>query len=218
MDSFLAAATRRAEDARSSGGAAHDGGDAKKLLLLQQHVRKRAATAAATEGHQFRTPFVRTPMRAVRDAFDMAGLGEADVLVDMGSGCGRTLMLACRLYNCRAIGIEFDAQLVAASTSLLAKEGLSERATIVQADFFSAEARAHSEKASVVFMFQLPGMAGNRLLPLLQELLPPSARIVSYNFAPDGQGGATAVRQVRGGSERLGPLPRALTSLCLRAD
>ena len=170
--------------------------DAERLEAAQHAARdflknKKAATA---EGRGMRTPLVITPLRALRDCFDMAKLSSEDVLVDLGSGTGVTLQFACKTYGCKAIGIEIDPALVEASRADIAANGLSERISVIEADFLSDTAKSALRNATVVFAFQTPQHGGNALLPVLQATLPPSARIVSYAF--DWGSASTAIKSI----------------------
>jgi hypothetical protein len=138
--------------------------------------------AANAQGRGLRTPLVNTPLRALRDCFELAGLRSSDVLVDLGSGTGVVLQFACKTYGCKAIGVELDAALVKKSRADLEANGLHTLATVIQADFFSDAAKAALARATVVFGFQTPQHGGRELLPYVQSIVPPSVRILSYAF------------------------------------
>src|SRR5687767_914485 len=52
--------------------------------------------------------FEPMPLKKVHQMLDFAGLQPGEVLYDLGSGDGRTLIIAARHYHAQAIGIEID--------------------------------------------------------------------------------------------------------------
>jgi hypothetical protein len=70
--------------------------------------------------------------------FEMAGVASDDYLIDLGSGDGRMVIGAAKL-GAQALGIEFDPRMVALSRKNAEKEGLSDRATFREADFYETD-------------------------------------------------------------------------------
>ena len=178
--SFLSAAASRTADVAMT----------KRLataqLAARAFIKKRAAVAA--EGRELQSPLVNTPVSALKDCFALASLGPDDVLVDFGSGTGVALLTACKLTGCRAIGIEIEHAKVKQSRDDIDACGLSDRVTVIAADFFSEDAKVALQSATVIFGFVCPTLGGSKLLKLCQSLLPPEARIVSYCFNWAGAG------------------------------
>lgn len=54
------------------------------------------------------SPFVPTPIKAVKDILKKAEIKKGDVLYDIGAGDGRFLNYAEKLYKAKAIGFEID--------------------------------------------------------------------------------------------------------------
>lgn len=119
--------------------------------------------------------WVPTPDALTETMLDMAGLGPDDVLMDLGSGDGRLVIEAAR-RGARAIGVEYDAQLVALSRERAADAGMSGRASFRQADLFEVDL----SEATVVTLFLLPDL-NLRLRPTLLDLAP-GTRIVSNTW------------------------------------
>ena len=119
--------------------------------------------------------WVPTVPALVDKMLDMAHVTAGDVLIDLGSGDGRTVIAAAR-RGARALGIEYNADMVELSTQNAAKEGVSAQATFVKADLFDTDL----SKATVVTMFLLPDI-NVRLRPKILELAP-GTRIVSNTF------------------------------------
>ncbi len=119
--------------------------------------------------------WVPTPDALTETMLDMADLGPDDVLMDLGSGDGRLVIEAAR-RGARAIGVEYDAQLVALSRERAADAGMSGRASFRQADLFEVDL----SEATVVTLFLLPDL-NLRLRPTLLDLAP-GTRIVSNTW------------------------------------
>ncbi|MEW6332814.1 MAG: methyltransferase domain-containing protein, partial [Thermodesulfobacteriota bacterium] len=106
---------------------------------------------------------------------DMAKVTPQDYLIDLGSGDGRIVITAAR-RGARALGIEYDADLVTLSKQHAAKAGLSDRAQFVKADLFESD----FSRATVITMFLLPEL-NLKLRPRILDLKP-GTRIVSNSF------------------------------------
>ena len=119
--------------------------------------------------------WVPSPDPLVDTMLDIAGVSERDVVMDLGSGDGRTVIAAAR-RGARAIGVEFDEELVELSRATAVAAGVAERATFVNADLFETDL----SPATVITMFLLPEL-NSRLRPRLLELAP-GTRIVSNTW------------------------------------
>lgn len=98
-----------------------------------------------------------------------------DYVIDLGSGDGRLVITAAKL-GARALGIEYNPDLVALSRRNAAREGVAERAQFIQADLFETD----FSKATVITMFLLPEL-NMRLRPAILKLKP-GTRVVSTSF------------------------------------
>ena len=67
-----------------------------------------------------------TPQVLVDKMLDMARLTPQDVVVDLGSGDGRTVIAAAK-RGARARGVEFNPELVEQSKRLAAEAGVADR-------------------------------------------------------------------------------------------
>ena len=97
--------------------------------------------------------WVPTPQTLVDKMLDMAKLTPADFLMDLGSGDGRTVITAAKRGS-RAMGIEYNPDMVELSKKNAAEAGVSGKATFVKADLFETDL----SKASVITMFLLPSI------------------------------------------------------------
>ena len=119
--------------------------------------------------------WVPTPQSLVDKMLDMAKVTPKDFLMDLGSGDGRTVITAAK-RGVRALGIEYNPDMVELSKRNAAKEGVSDRAQFMKADLFETD----FSKATVITMFLLPDI-NLKLRPKILDLKP-GTRIVSNTF------------------------------------
>jgi hypothetical protein len=119
--------------------------------------------------------WVPTPQATVDAMLDLAKLTPQDVLVDLGSGNGVTVITAAK-RGATAHGVEFNGDMVELSRRLAKEAGVSAKATFSQGDLFEADL----SKATVITLFLLPDI-NRRLRPSLLELAP-GTRVVSNTF------------------------------------
>jgi precorrin-6B methylase 2 len=119
--------------------------------------------------------WVPTPQALVDKMLDMAKLTPQDFVMDLGSGDGRTVITAAKRGS-RAMGIEYNPDMVELSKRNAAKEGVSDKATFVKADLFETD----FSKAQVITMFLLPSI-NIKLRPKILDLKP-GTRVVSNSF------------------------------------
>lgn len=119
--------------------------------------------------------WVPTPQKLVDTMLDMAELKAGELIMDLGSGDGRTVITAAK-RGARAMGIEYNEDMVELSKKNAAAAGVSETATFEKADLFETDL----SKAQVITMFLLPTI-NMKLRPTLLDLKP-GTRIVSNTF------------------------------------
>ena len=119
--------------------------------------------------------WVPTPQVLVDKMLDMAKVTARDYVIDLGSGDGRTVITAAR-RGARALGIEYNPDMVELSKANAAKSGLGEKARFMKADLFEAD----FSQATVITMFLLPDI-NLKLRPKLLAMKP-GIRIVSNSF------------------------------------
>jgi len=122
--------------------------------------------------------WVPTPQVVVDKMLDMAKVTKDDFVMDLGSGDGRTVITAAK-RGARALGIEYNPDMVALAKRNADKEGVSARATFVKADLFETD----FSRASVITLFLLPSL-NLKLRPKILDLKP-GTRIVSNSFTMD---------------------------------
>ena len=116
-----------------------------------------------------------TPQALVDKMLDMAKVTPNDFVMDLGSGDGRTVITAAK-RGATAMGIEYNPDMVELSKRNAQKEGMTAKATFVQADLFKADL----SKATVITMFLLPSI-NMQLRPSILNLKP-GTRIVANTF------------------------------------
>jgi SAM-dependent methyltransferase len=119
--------------------------------------------------------WVPTPQALVEKMLDMGKVTANDYVIDLGSGDGRTVITAAK-RGAKALGIEYNPDMVELSRRNAEKEGVSNRASFMKADLFESD----FSQATVITMFLLPDI-NLRLRPKILNLKP-GTRIVSNSF------------------------------------
>ena len=114
----------------------------------------------------------------VNKMLELAKVTADDVVMDLGSGDGRTVIQAGK-RGARGIGVEYNPDLVAHSRKLVQQEGVAERVKIEGGDLFAYDL----SQATVITLFLLPSI-NIKLRPKLLDLKP-GTRIVSNTFTMD---------------------------------
>lgn len=123
--------------------------------------------------------WIPTPEDTVEKMLDMARVTPRDYVIDLGSGDGRNVIAAAR-RGARALGVEYNPDLVALSQRAAAAAGVSDKATFRLGDMFEADI----SQATVLMLFLLPDHLA-RLAPKFLHLKP-GARIVSNTYSIGG--------------------------------
>jgi hypothetical protein len=144
-----------------------------KLIMLMLGIGLGIPTAA----HADEVPYETTPAVVVDAMLSIAGVGEKDVLFDLGSGDGRIVIAAARKFRTRGVGIEYDGTLVTLSREIAAHEGVSDRVEFLQQDIFASDFRS----ATVLTMYLLPEINLD-LRPRILFELRPGTRVVSHDW------------------------------------
>jgi precorrin-6B methylase 2 len=119
--------------------------------------------------------WVPTSQALVNRMLDMAKVTPSDYVVDLGSGDGRTVITAAK-RGARALGVEYNPDMVALSRRNAQKEGVGEKAQFVQGDIFETD----FSKATVITLFLLPEL-NVKLRPKILDMQP-GTRVVSNSF------------------------------------
>jgi SAM-dependent methyltransferase len=160
--------------------------DLQKIILLSAVLLLPTAGTLAQDEEDpefMRTPdvvYVGTAYDLVSRMLEMADVKKADLVVDLGCGDGRMLVLAAQKYGSRGIGYDIDPIMVKASRDNARANKVDDLVKIIQADIFTVDI----SKADVLPLYLLPEM-NLRLLPQL-ETLKPGSRLVLHNYDLEG--------------------------------
>lgn len=123
--------------------------------------------------------WVPTPQALVERMLQMAGTKPTDYVVDLGSGDGRTVITAAKKFGTRALGVEFNSDMVELAKRNAEKEGVSDKAQFIQGDIFQTD----FSKANVLTLYLLPSL-NVKLRPTILNMRP-GTRVVSHAFTMD---------------------------------
>ena len=123
--------------------------------------------------------WVPTPPVLVEKMLDVARVTPQDFVMDLGSGDGRNIIAAAK-RGARALGVEYNPDMVDLSRRTAQKEGVADKAQFVQGDMYVADI----SRATVLALFLLPENM-NKLVDKFLALKPGS-RIVANQFAVTG--------------------------------
>lgn len=123
--------------------------------------------------------WVPTPPVLVEKMLDMAKVTPQDFVMDLGSGDGRNIIAAAR-RGARALGVEYNPDMVAYAQREAEKAGVAEKALFVQGDMYEADI----SQATVLALFLLPENL-DRLVPKFLDMKP-GTRIVLNTFGIRG--------------------------------
>jgi SAM-dependent methyltransferase len=123
--------------------------------------------------------WIPSPRDMVEKMLDMARVTPQDYVIDLGSGDGRNVIAAAR-RGARALGIEYNPDLVALSRRAAAMERMTDKTTFVQGDMFEVDI----SQATVLILFLLPSSLAKLEAKFCD--LRPGTRIVSNTYEISG--------------------------------
>ena len=122
-------------------------------------------------------PYVPTPPQVIQRMLRLAELRAGEVFFDLGSGDGRTVMMAAKEFGARAVGVELREDLAKKALSTIYELSLQDRITIVNGDMFNVDLTS----ADVIFLY-LTTSANEKVRPKLDSELKRGVRIVSHDY------------------------------------
>jgi SAM-dependent methyltransferase len=120
--------------------------------------------------------WIPTPDALVTRMLKLAQVTAEDFVVDLGAGDGKIVIAAADQFGAKALGLEFDPDLVAHARRNAEAAGVSGKTEFRQADIFTADFSA----ADVVTMYLLPDL--NLKLRSTLMAMKPGTRVVSHQF------------------------------------
>ena len=139
------------------------------------------ACAADLQPSKDAGPYVPSPQSVVSDMLRYAEVNEKDFLIDLGSGDGRIVLTAAKVFGARGFGVEIKDDLVRKSNETAQKEGVADRVKFMKQDLFKTD----MSQATVITMYLLPDTVNLLKDKFLSELRP-GTRIVSHDYPLTG--------------------------------
>ncbi len=121
--------------------------------------------------------WVPTPDSLVKAMLTVAEVKPDDFVVDLGSGDGKIAIAAARDFGARALGIEYNPDMVALARRNANRAGVSNKVTFLEGDIFKSD----FSEATVVTLYLLPSL-NLRLRDTLLKMRP-GTRILSHAFS-----------------------------------
>src|SRR5712671_6539951 len=151
------------------------------LSLLAAALTTFTAFAADLEPTKDAGPYVPSPQSVVADMLKVADVGATDFVIDLGSGDGRIVLTAAKVFGARGFGVEIKDELVKKSNEAARLEGLAERVKFIKQDLFKTDI----SQATVLTMYLLPDTV-NMLKDKFLAELKPGTRIISHDYPLTG--------------------------------
>ena len=146
-----------------------------------------SSSAAQDFGSEDLAPFLPSPQVVVEKMLESARIKPGETVYDLGSGDGRIVITAARMYKANAVGVEISDALCKSTEKKLTTLGLGSQVKIIHGNALKVDL----SPADVVTLYLLTS-SNARLKPNLEKYLRPTARVVSLNF---GMPGWTAARK-----------------------
>ncbi|MBZ5581835.1 MAG: methyltransferase domain-containing protein [Acidobacteriia bacterium] len=126
-------------------------------------------------------PYIPTPQILVLTMLQAADVKPSDMVYDLGSGDGRIVITAAKVFGAHAVGVELRPDLCREAQQRIRTEGVEGRVRIIPGNFL----RVDLSPATVVTMYLLTS-SNERLRPNLEKYLRPGARVVSNDYPIKG--------------------------------
>jgi len=107
----------------------------------------------------------------------LAEVGPKDFVVDLGSGDGRIVLTAAKVFGASGFGVEIKDELVKLSNEAAKKEGVADRVKFIKRDLFKTDI----SQATVLTMYLLPNTVNLLKDKLLTELRP-GTKVLSHDY------------------------------------
>lgn len=123
--------------------------------------------------------WVPTSDALVTRMLQMADVKPTDLVYDLGAGDGKIAIAAAKQFGARAVGVEYNPDMVRLAQCYVRVEGVADRVRIIQGDIFETD----FSEATVVTLYLLPEL-NLRLRPTILKMKP-GTRVVSHSFLMD---------------------------------
>jgi SAM-dependent methyltransferase len=122
-------------------------------------------------------PYLPTAAEVVEEMLVLSGIGERDLLFDLGCGDGRIVIAAAQRFGACAVGVDLDPERIRESVDSTRRAGVTDRVRFHEGDLFETDL----SEATVVMLYLHPPLL-SRLRPKLLAELRPGSRVVSHDF------------------------------------
>ena len=125
-------------------------------------------------------PYLPTPEDVALRMLELANPLKGELLVDLGCGDGRILILASELYGCRCIGYEIDSNLIREALRNIRSRGIR-NVRVLKRDLFKADI----SKADILTLYLTPKaleVLSKRIVGEMKN----GARVVSHDYEVPG--------------------------------
>jgi len=122
-------------------------------------------------------PNIPTPMAVIEKMLDDAHLKPTETLYDLGCGEGRIVIMAAEKYKAHAVGIELYRDIYEKTSEHVKAMGLDGMISIVHGNALHYDL----SPADVVTLYFLTS-SNDRLKPVFEKYLKPTARVVSHDY------------------------------------
>lgn len=154
--------------------------DREALQVQFWDVMRRSAMKTSSKPAGAPLPYLDTPQGVVDEAIALAALTKDDLFLDLGCGDGR-LIIAAATAGARAIGVDYDSELVEKARQEILSRGLADRCDVYEADFLQPsfyETTKPWAKATVIYLF-----GNSAVIDALEPwLLTLHGRILTYHW------------------------------------
>ncbi len=120
--------------------------------------------------------WVPTPDDVVERMLRMAQVTANDYVINLGAGDGKIATAAAKKFGARALGIEYNPDMVKHANRNIEKAGVTGKAKVVHGDIFASD----FTQATVITMYLLPAL-NLKLRPQILAMRP-GTRVVSHSF------------------------------------
>ena len=132
------------------------------------------------------TTYVPTADEVINKMFEMAKVGEKDVIFDLGCGDNRICYMAAKKFGCRGVGIEINPDRVREAMEQYEKynggKDFGKLLSLVEFRHGDALKVKDLKDASVVVLYMFPEFM-NYWYPIAEKTLKPGTRIVSHDYS-----------------------------------
>jgi precorrin-6B methylase 2 len=122
-------------------------------------------------------PDMPTPPQVIERMLEAARLKSSETLFDLGCGEGRIVIMAAQKYKAHAVGIELSRDIADKTSAHIKAIGLDQMVSIVHGNALHYDL----SPADVVTLYFLTS-SNDRLKPVLEKYLKPTARVVSHDY------------------------------------